>query len=160
EELEHKTRRRDILVDDNILFNFYLQRISSQVVSSRHFDRWWKEVSKTQPNLLTFNKNMLIRTTTNNLTLEEYPNYWQQERIKLQLTYRFEPGSAADGVTVHIPLSILNQVKNEGFDWQIPGLRKELIIALIRSLPKILRRNFVPVVNYVKTFLERIPVIR
>ncbi|MGP1928633.1 MAG: ATP-dependent RNA helicase HrpA [Arsenophonus sp. NC-WZS1-MAG3] len=157
EELEHKSRRRDILVDDNILFNFYLQRISSQVISSSHFDRWWKEVSKTQPNLLTFNKNMLIRTTANNLTLEEYPNYWQQETLKLQLTYRFEPGSAADGVTVHIPLSILNQVKDEGFDWQIPGLRKELIIALIRSLPKVLRRNFAPVVNYVKTFLERIP---
>ncbi|MGP1954705.1 MAG: DUF3418 domain-containing protein, partial [Arsenophonus sp. NC-QC1-MAG3] len=69
----------------------------------------------------------------------------------------FEPGSATDGVTVHIPLSVLNQVKNEGFDWQIPGLRKELVITLIKLLPKILRRNFIPVVNYAKMFLERIP---
>ncbi|WP_032115877.1 ATP-dependent RNA helicase HrpA [Candidatus Arsenophonus nilaparvatae] len=157
EELEHKSRRRDIVVDDDTLFDFYLQRISSQVVSSRHFDRWWKVVSKTQPELLTFNKNMLMRATTNNVSLAEYPNYWQQDALKLQLTYQFEPGSAVDGVTVHIPLSVLNQVKDEGFDWQIPGLREELVIALIKSLPKVLRRNFVPTPNYAKAFLERIP---
>lgn len=75
----------------------------------------------------------------------------------MQLTYQFEPGSAVDGVTVHIPLSVLNQVKDEGFDWQIPGLREELVIALIKSLPKVLRRNFVPTPNYAKAFLERIP---
>lgn len=93
-----------------------------------------------------------MRETTNNVTLAEYPNYWQQEALKLPLTYQFEPGSAADGVTVHIPLSLLNQVKEEGFDWQIPGLREELIIALIKSLPKSLRRNFVPAPNYAQAF--------
>lgn len=114
-------------------------------------------VSKTQPELLTFNKNMLMRATTNNVSLAEYPNYWQQDALKLQLTYQFEPGSAVDSVTVHIPLSVLNKVKNEGFDWQIPGLHEELVIALIKSLPKVLRRNFVLTPNYAKAFLERIP---
>lgn len=158
EELEHKSRRRDIVVDDDALFDFYEQRIGSQIVSSRHFDRWWKQVSKVQPDLLTFNKDMLMRETANNVTLAEYPNYWQQEALKLPLTYQFEPGAAVDGVTVHIPLSVLNQVKDEGFDWQIPGLREELVIALIKSLPKSLRRNFVPAPNYAKAFLERMPV--
>ncbi|WGO82454.1 ATP-dependent RNA helicase HrpA [Arsenophonus apicola] len=157
EELEHKSRRRDIVVDDDALFDFYEQRIGSQVVSSRHFDRWWKQVSKAQPDLLTFNKDMLMRETANKVTLAEYPNYWQQEALKLPLTYQFEPGNAADGVTVHIPLSLLNQVKDEGFDWQIPGLREELVIALIKSLPKSLRRNFVPAPNYAQAFLQRLP---
>ncbi len=82
-------------------------------------------------------------------------NFWHQGNLKFKLTYQFEPGTDADGVTVHIPLPLLNQVEMTGFDWQIPGLRKELIIALIKSLPKALRRNFVPAPNYADAFLGR-----
>ncbi|SUC46932.1 ATP-dependent RNA helicase HrpA [Providencia stuartii] len=87
----------------------------------------------------------------------DYPNFWHQGELKFRLSYQFEPGTEADGVTVHIPLAILNQVHNVGFDWQVPGLRQELIIALIKSLPKPVRRNFVPAPNYAAAFLERVP---
>ena len=82
----------------------------------------------------------------------DFPNFWHQGNLKLKLTYQFEPGTDADGVTVHIPLPLLNQVEMTGFDWQIPGLREELVIALIKSLPKSYRRNFVPAPNYAQAF--------
>lgn len=157
EELEHKSRRRDILVDDETMFTFYDQRIPQDVVSSRHFDKWWKEAQKASPDLLNFEKSMLIKDDAKRVSALDYPNYWHQDNLKLRLTYQFEPGTAADGVTVHIPLPILNQVKDEGFDWQIPGIRHELIVALIKSLPKPIRRNFVPAPNYASAFLERVP---
>ncbi|BBG58833.1 ATP-dependent RNA helicase HrpA [Providencia rustigianii] len=157
EDLEHKSRRRDILVDDETLFAFYDQRIPNDVISSRHFDKWWKDVSKQQPDLLNFEKNMLIKEDAGNVSLLDYPNYWYQGELKFRLSYQFEPGTDADGVTVHIPLAILNQVQNIGFDWQVPGLRHELIVALIKSLPKPIRRNFVPAPNYASAFLERVP---
>ncbi|WP_099075442.1 ATP-dependent RNA helicase HrpA [Proteus alimentorum] len=157
EELEHKSRRRDILVDDETMFTFYDQRVPQDVVSSRHFDKWWKEAQKVSPDLLNFEKSMLIKDDAKRVSALDYPNYWHQDNLKLRLTYQFEPGTAADGVTVHIPLPILNQVKDEGFDWQIPGIRHELIVALIKSLPKPIRRNFVPAPNYASAFLERVP---
>lgn len=157
EDLEHKSRRRDILVDDETLFAFYDQRIPNDVTSSRHFDNWWKTVSKQQPDLLSFEKNMLIKEDASTVSALDYPNYWYQGDLKFRLSYQFEPGTDADGVTVHIPLAILNQVHNIGFDWQVPGLRHELIVALIKSLPKPIRRNFVPAPNYASAFLERVP---
>ncbi|WP_434223345.1 ATP-dependent RNA helicase HrpA [Xenorhabdus bakwenae] len=156
EELEHKSRRRDILVDDETLFIFYDQRIGRDVVSSRHFDQWWKVASKDQPELLNFEKSMLIKGDANKVSALDYPNYWYQGNLKFRLSYQFEPGTDADGVTVHIPLPVLNQVKDEGFDWQIPGIRHELVVALIKSLPKPIRRNFVPAPNYAQAFLERV----
>lgn len=156
EELEHKSRRRDILVDDETLFTFYDQRIPQDVISTRHFDKWWKIAQKNSPDLLSFEKSMLIKEDAKRVSALDYPNYWHQDNLKLRLTYQFEPGTAADGVTVHIPLAILNQIKDEGFDWQIPGIRHELVVALIKSLPKPIRRNFVPAPNYVSAFLERV----
>nr|WP_245210214.1 ATP-dependent RNA helicase HrpA [Serratia fonticola] len=155
EELEHKSRRRDILVDDETLFSFYDQRIPSDVVSGRHFDQWWKAAGKQNPELLNFEKEMLIKDGANKVSALDYPNYWYQGNLKLRLTYQFEPGTDADGVTVHIPLPILNQVEEAGFEWQIPGIRRELVIALIKSLPKPVRRNFVPAPNYAEAFLGR-----
>ncbi|VEI45125.1 ATP-dependent RNA helicase [Actinobacillus equuli] len=85
----------------------------------------------------------------------DFPNFWYQGQLKLKLSYQFEIGKDHDGVTVHIPLPLLNQVEPEGFDWQIPGLRHELVVALIKSLPKATRRNFVPAPNYADAFLGR-----
>ncbi|WP_221810548.1 ATP-dependent RNA helicase HrpA [Enterobacillus tribolii] len=155
EELEHRTRRRDILVDDETLFEFYDQRIGHDVVSSRHFDSWWRKASRTDPELLNFEKSMLIKEGAEGVSTLDYPNFWHQGNVKLRLSYQFELGADADGVTVHIPLPILNQIENVGFEWQIPGIRRDLIIALIKSLPKPVRRNFVPAPNYAEAFLAR-----
>ena len=155
EELEHKSRRRDILVDDEELFQFYDQRVDTEVVSGRHFDTWWKQAGKAKPDLLNFEKEMLFKGDASHITELDYPNFWHQNGIKLKLSYQFEPGENSDGVTVHIPLPILNQIEPEGFDWQIPGLRHELVMSLIKSLPKSLRKNFVPAPNYADAFLAR-----
>ncbi|MGQ0285626.1 ATP-dependent RNA helicase HrpA [Pasteurellaceae bacterium 22721_9_1] len=155
EDLEHKSRRRDILVDERTLFDFYDQRIGTEVVSQRHFDSWWKKASQQDPELLNFEKAFLTKDNAEQVSELDFPNFWHQGNLKFKLTYQFEPGTEADGVTVHIPLPLLNQVEMTGFDWQIPGLRKELIIALIKSLPKSLRRNFVPAPNYAEAFLGR-----
>ena len=155
EELEHKSRRRDILVDDRTLFEFYDQRIGTEVVSQKHFDTWWKKAQQKDPELLNFERSFLINNDAEQVSKLDFPNFWHQGNLKLKLTYQFEPGTDADGVTVHIPLPLLNQVEMTGFDWQIPGLREELVIALIKSLPKSYRRNFVPAPNYAQAFLSR-----
>ncbi|MGL9769341.1 MAG: ATP-dependent RNA helicase HrpA [Sodalis sp. (in: enterobacteria)] len=155
EELEHKSRRRDILVDNETLFKFYDDRIGQEVVSTRHFNSWWRQVQKIDPERLNFTKTMLVRTNLETISEVDYPNLWHQANLKLRLDYQFEPGNDTDGVIVHIPLPLLNQVSPQGFDWQIPGIRRELIIALIKSLPKSLRRNFMPAANYAEAFLAR-----
>lgn len=156
EELEHKSRRRDILVDDDELFDFYDQRVGTEVVSGRHFDTWWKKAGQKNKELLNFEKGMLFKGDASHVTDLDYPNFWHQGGFKLKLSYQFEPGEDNDGVTVHIPLPILNQIETEGFDWQIPGLRHELVVSLIKALPKTLRKNFVPAPNYADAFLARV----
>ncbi|MCQ0024859.1 ATP-dependent RNA helicase HrpA [Streptomyces somaliensis DSM 40738] len=155
EELEHRARRRDILVDDETLFDFYDRRIPEHVVSGAHFDSWWKHKCREQPELLDFEREMLINERAGAVTKADYPDAWRQGPLKFRVTYQFEPGADADGVTVHIPLQVLNQVVDEGFDWQIPGLREEVVTELIRSLPKPVRRNYVPAPDFARRFLER-----
>ncbi|MFF9183093.1 ATP-dependent RNA helicase HrpA [Streptomyces misionensis] len=155
EELEHRARRRDIVVDDETLYDFYDQRVPEHVVSGAHFDSWWKRKRQEQPDYLDFEREMLIRESAEAVTKADYPDSWRQGALKFRVTYQFEPGADADGVTVHIPLQVLNQVTDEGFDWQIPGLREEVVTELIRSLPKPVRRNYVPAPNYAKAFLEK-----
>ncbi|MEU7044070.1 ATP-dependent RNA helicase HrpA [Streptomyces varsoviensis] len=155
EELEHRARRRDILVDDETLFDFYDERLPDDVVSGAHFDSWWKRKRREEPELLNFEHSMLINENAEQVTKDDYPDTWRQGGLKFKVTYQFEPGADADGVTVHIPLQVLNQVSAEGFDWQIPGLREDLVTELIRSLPKPIRRNYVPAPNFAKAFLER-----
>ncbi|MFJ8009026.1 ATP-dependent RNA helicase HrpA [Streptomyces fagopyri] len=155
EELEHRARRRDILVDDETLFDFYDQRVPADVVSGAHFDSWWKHKRHDEPELLDFERSMLINEKAGTVTKDDYPDSWRQGPLKFRVTYQFEPGADADGVTVHIPLQVLNQVTDEGFDWQIPGLREEVVTELIRSLPKPIRRNYVPAPNVARAFLDR-----
>ncbi|TXC98079.1 ATP-dependent RNA helicase HrpA [Streptomyces sp. ISID311] len=154
EELEHRARRRDILVDDETLFDFYDQRLPADVVSGAHFDAWWKKKHREEPELLNFEHSMLINESAEAVTKDDYPDSWRQGKLKFKVTYQFEPGADADGVTVHIPLQVLNQVSAEGFDWQIPGLREQLVTELIRSLPKPIRRNYVPAPNFAARFLD------
>ncbi|WP_316678295.1 ATP-dependent RNA helicase HrpA [uncultured Tolumonas sp.] len=156
EALEAKSRRRDILVDDETLFLFYDAHIPADVVSARHFDSWWKTASKESPELLNFEREMLLQGDASHINEHDYPNQWAQGRLKFRLTYQFEPGEEADGVTVHIPLPLLNQVEPVGFDWLIPGMRHELLVALIKSLPKQWRKNFVPAPNYADALMASI----
>ncbi|MEO3751491.1 ATP-dependent RNA helicase HrpA [Streptomyces sp. B6B3] len=153
EELEHRARRRDILVDDETLYDFYDQRIPEDVVSGAHFDAWWKRARRDDPDLLSFEKSMLINERAAGITKADYPDVWRQGPLRLRITYQFEPGADADGVTVHVPVQVLNQVTPEGFDWQIPGLREQLVTELIRSLPKPIRRHCVPAPDVARRFL-------
>ncbi|MFC7549356.1 ATP-dependent RNA helicase HrpA [Plantactinospora sp. GCM10030261] len=156
EELEHRTRRRDILVDDETVFAFYDERIPADVVSGRHFDAWWKKTRRDRPDLLTFTRDLLTNAGRGGVDQADFPDEWHSDGIALPLTYRFEPGTDVDGVTVDIPLPMLNRVSADSFDWQVPGLREELVIALIRSLPKAVRRNFVPVPDFARAALAAI----
>lgn len=156
EDLEHRARRRDIVVDDETLFDFYDARIGTEVVSARHFDSWWKRTRREQPDLLDFSTALLVNPEAGDVSEHDYPRSWWQDDLELPLTYRFEPGTAEDGVSVHIPLPVLNRVRPEGFDWLVPGLRAELVTALIRGLPKPLRKQFVPAPDTARTVLARL----
>lgn len=156
EELEHRARRRDILVDDETLYDFYDQRVPEHVVSGAHFDSWWKKKRQEDPDLLNFEKSMLINEQAEDVSKDDYPDVWRQGGLVLPVTYQFEPGGDADGVTVHVPLQVLNQVTPDAFDWQIPGLREDLVTELIRSLPKPIRRHYVPAPNFAKRFIETV----
>jgi ATP-dependent helicase HrpA len=142
EELEERARRRDLLVGDDDVFAFYDARIPADVVSARHFDAWWKKQRHTTPELLTFTRDDLLRT--DDTAGSDRPDSWRTAGVELPLTYRFEPGAADDGVTVHVPIDVLTRLGGDDFAWQVPALREELVTELIRSLPKNLRRNFVP----------------
>lgn len=153
EELEEKARRRDLLVGDDEIFAFYDARIPANVVSARHFDAWWKKQRHVTPDLLTFTRDDLLRTED---AAAGQPDAWRAGDLALPLSYRFEPGAEDDGVTVHVPVEVLARLGGDEFAWQVPALREELITALIRSLPKALRRNFVPVSDTARAVLAAI----
>jgi ATP-dependent helicase HrpA len=156
EKLEDRVRRRNIKVDDETLFDFYDKRVGAEVVSVRHFDTWWKKTRREQPDLLTFDPDMLINESADGVTAADYPDHWTQGGVRLPLTYRFEPGRRDDGVTVRVPLPVLGQVDGDGLAWQIPGLRLELVTSLIKSLPKQIRRNFVPAPTFAQAVVDRL----
>ncbi|MER2135318.1 MAG: ATP-dependent RNA helicase HrpA [Arthrobacter sp.] len=146
EELETRVRRRGLRVDDETLFEFYDERVGSEVVSERHFDKWWKHARHENPALLDFDPDALRTDDAAGLDENEFPKTFRYADFDLPLSYEFTPGvpGANDGVTVEVPVLFLNQLDPEPFRWQIPGLRAELITALIKSLPKAVRKNFIP----------------
>ncbi|XVV09494.1 ATP-dependent RNA helicase HrpA [Actinoplanes sp. CA-131856] len=160
EEIENRARRRDIAVDDETVYALYDARIPADVVSARHFDAWWKNARRTQPDLLTFTRELLVNAGRDSVDPNAYPDAWLANGVKLPLSYEFEPNTAADGVTVEVPLPLLNKLDAEDFGWSVPGFRKEVVIALIRALPKALRTNFVPVPDWAEAVLDRVPARR
>ncbi|MFK0038853.1 ATP-dependent RNA helicase HrpA [Paenarthrobacter sp. NPDC090517] len=156
EELETRMRRRDILVDDQTLFEFYDARVGKEVVSERHFDKWWKDARQSDPDLLDFDQSLLMSEDAEALDDSAYPKTWMHKGFELPLSYEFHPvapGSApnpSDGVTAEVPVLFLNQLDDAPFRWQIPGQRVELVTALIKSLPKQIRKNFVPAPDVAK----------
>ncbi|KAA1425907.1 ATP-dependent RNA helicase HrpA [Nocardioides antri] len=158
EELEHRARRRDLVVDEHTLFDFYDARIGPDVVSGAHFDQWWKGARREQPDLLTFDPAMLTHDAAAEVTEQDYPEHWVADGgLTFDLAYHFEPGAADDGITVDVPVAVLNRVGDEDFSWNVPGLREELVTSLIRSLPKHLRVSFVPAPNTAREFLANVP---
>ena len=155
EELEERTRRRDLLVDDETLFAFYDERIGSEVVTGTHFDTWWKKARQRDPDLLDFERSLVVREGAE-VKEEDFPVSWTQNGMTFDLTYAFEPGTDADGVTVHLPLLVLNQVTADGFEWSVPGFREELVTTLIKSLPKAIRRNIVPAPDHARQILPHL----
>jgi ATP-dependent helicase HrpA len=139
-------------VDDETLFEFYDDRVGDEVTSGRHFDRWWKEALAARPDLLDLTALDLDAPSA----IADHPDVWRQGDIELPLTYRFAPGEPLDGVTVHIPLAALNQIRDEGFDWQIPGFRSARAEAMVRSLPKLLRRRLIPLAETTERALDRL----
>ncbi|SFC28910.1 ATP-dependent helicase HrpA [Nocardioides terrae] len=156
-ELEHKARRRDIVVDEHTLFDFYDARVGDNVVSGAHFDRWWKDKRREDPRFLTFDPSMVAR----DVDVSEFPEEWLAGDVTSPLTfkvsYHFEPGAVEDGLTIDIPVGTLNRVEGADFSWNVPGLREELVTALIRSLPKNLRVHFVPAPDRAREFLATVP---
>jgi ATP-dependent helicase HrpA len=156
EELEHRARRRDILVDDETLYAFYDVRIPADVVSGRHFDAWWKTARRENPELLTFDLALLVNEGRGGLDPADYPDTWRLDGLDLPLSYQFEPGDAADGVTVEVPVALLNRLDPDDLSWQVPGLRRDVVIALIRALPKAVRTHFVPVPDHADAVLPHL----
>jgi len=156
-ELEERTRRRDILFDDEAIFEFYQRRIPAEVASIRDFEGWWKKARVETPDLLTMTRENLMDDTAVEAVDDSLPSTWRQGDQTLALSYRFEPGAADDGVTVAVPLPLLAGLRPDGFDWQVPGLREELVTALIKSLPKHIRKNVVPAADWARKLLAAAP---
>ncbi len=158
-ELEHRVRRRGLVVGEDELFAFYDARIPANVVSAQHFDTWWKQARRADPDQLTFKPGDLLSEDAAQVSTDSYPDIWTSQSAGLRalpLSYAFEPGSETDGVTVDIPLSRLNQVNAAEFSWQVAGLRTELVTEMIRSLPKSLRRNLVPAPDLAREVVARL----
>ncbi len=152
-ELEERARRRDLLADDDEVYAWYDARVPASAVSQRHFDGWWKKQRHTTPDLLTMTRDDLLRADEH---AADQPDHWQAGDLALPVTYRFEPGARDDGVTVHVPVDVLSRLGGDAFAWQVPALREELVTALIRALPKDLRRSFVPVPDTARAVLADI----
>ncbi len=160
--LEAKSRRRDLLVDEHVLFAFYDGIIPADVCDGRRFENWRKQAEQQQPKLLYLTQEYLLRRSASDVTAAQFPDTLIVEGMVLQLSYHFEPGSEDDGVTLTIPLPALNLLLNlrgaQRFEWLVPGLLHEKLCQLLKSLPKQLRRNFVPVPNYADACLQMMAV--
>ncbi|HTR93056.1 MAG TPA: ATP-dependent RNA helicase HrpA [Trebonia sp.] len=159
--LEQRARRRGLVAGEEALYAFYDARVPAEAVSARHFDTWWKKQRHETPDLLTLTLDDLLSAAAGELDAGDYPEVWTSSSARLggsglSLSYEFQPGSDADGVTIDIPLKTLNQARPEEFSWQVPGLRLELVTELIRSLPKNLRRELVPAPNVAREIIAKL----
>ncbi|RLP10646.1 ATP-dependent RNA helicase HrpA [Propionibacterium australiense] len=151
-ELEERTRRRDLLVDDQTIFDFYDARIPATVHSGATFDSWWSR--EPDQHLLDLSMDDLVRKDADGVDAGAFPDSWRVGELRLPVSYVFDPGSGADGVTVRVRLAELNQLRPEPFSWQVPGLRTELATELIRALPKTVRTSFVPAPDHARAALR------
>lgn len=144
EELEHKSRRQDVLVDDELIFAFYDQHLPKDVYSGASFDKWFRAESRNQPELLRLSKDELMRHEAAGITTDKFPKTVKLGGADCSASYLHSPGDARDGITVTVPLFVLNQVSEERAEWLVPGMLKDKIQALLKSLPQRPRSRFVP----------------
>ena len=156
ENLERKTRRRDLLVEDEVLVAFYDQRLPADIVSGRHFESWWKQLSADQLRDMELTEADILQRPVDEQAGSLYPDYLEWEGVRYPLSYEFEPTSERDGVTLQAPVMALKQLPARRLEWLVPGLLREKCIALVKGLPKALRRNFVPVPDFVDAALENL----
>ncbi|WP_339672832.1 ATP-dependent RNA helicase HrpA [Dasania marina] len=155
-ELEAKSRRRDILIDDEQLYQFYHERLPPHITTSRQFEHWYKTAQQQDPQCLFLSKGLLMQHSATEVTEAQFPTVFHYGDMRFALSYVFEPGQAADGVTVTVPLALLNRISKEPFEWLVPGMLREKCITLVKMLPKQIRKQFVPVPDYVDKALVRI----
>ncbi|TFW09903.1 ATP-dependent RNA helicase HrpA [Oxalobacteraceae bacterium OM1] len=155
ENLEHKSRRQDVLVDEELIAAFYDELIPSDVCNAIGFEKWLKDATAKNPKLLHLNRDDLMRHEAAGVTTDLFPKTMQVAGVAMELRYHFEPGSPRDGVTLTVPLFTLNQVSAERCDWLVPGMLKEKVHLLLKSLPQKLRRHCVPLPDYAAGFCER-----
>lgn len=155
ERLEHKARRQDLLVDEGLLEAFYDAHLPEEVVDLESLTSWWRQASRSQPRLLYLDKKDLMRHDAAGITTDQFPKQLEVSGLRLALDYKFEPGAADDGLTVHVPIAVINQLEAHVLDWLVPGMRREKVLALIKSLPGRHRRHLVPVDAYASGFCER-----
>ncbi len=153
---EEKTRRRDILVEDEVIFQLYDNVIPDDVVSVRHFDSWWKGLDKKALESLYFTEAQLTNEASELAALSAYPDFYQTDSVRFKLDYQFKPGEKSDGVTLITPVAALKQLSEKRLEWVVPGFLKEKCTQLIKSLPKQYRRNFVPVPDYVEKVVPKL----
>ncbi len=158
EELEAKSRRRDILVDEEILYDFYDRLIPDTIYSGPAFEKWQKTFEEKNPEGLMLTRDYLMQRDDSHVQSEQYPDTIKVADMMLPLSYHFEPGSNNDGVTVRVPAAALNQLSELSFDYLVPGMVEEKVVEFIRGLPKQVRKQFVPVPEYAKACLESLDV--
>ncbi|QCI13942.1 ATP-dependent RNA helicase HrpA [Pseudomonas putida] len=155
DELEAKARRRDILADEETLYAFYEARLPAEIHQTATFDAWYRMTSQKDANLLIMREEDVLAREASEVTAAQYPDSLQLGDLRLPLTYHFEPGHPRDGVTVRVPAPLLPSLPGERLEWLVPGLIEAKCVALVRNLPKALRKNFVPVPDFVKAALAR-----
>lgn len=156
ERIEERTRRRGLVADEETVFAFYDERLPREVTSQATFERWWREAGEREPELLRMHREDLIDPRDAAGDDAAFPASWRQGDQRLKLRYRFDPGAQDDGVTALVPLPLLARLEPDDFEWQVPGFREELVTALLRSLPKAIRRNFVPAAEWAARLLADI----
>src|SRR5205823_1219562 len=135
EELEHKSRRQDVLVDEELIFAFYDQQVPRDVTSGASFEHWWRDASRGNPSLLRLTREELMRHEAAGITTDAFPRTVRLGGVDCAATYLHEPGDPRDGLTVTVPLFVLNQVGDDRAEWLVPGMLKDKIQALLKSLP-------------------------
>ncbi|MFM7483815.1 MAG: DUF3418 domain-containing protein, partial [Burkholderiaceae bacterium] len=156
ENLEHKSRRQDVLVDDTLIEAFYDKLIPQDVCTAVGFEQWLKKASSSNAKLLHLSRDDLMRHEAAGITTDLFPKLMRHAGVEMALTYHFEPGSVRDGVTLAVPLYALNQVSAVRCEWLVPGMLKEKIHLLLKSLPQKLRRHCVPLPDYAAGFCDRV----
>ncbi|MEN9715721.1 MAG: hypothetical protein RJA35_1188 [Actinomycetota bacterium] len=157
EALAERSRKPQLIPDEEDMFRFYDARVPAHVVSTRSFEGWWKQERRTNPDLLTATREDLLGVEETHHDEREHPSVWQHGGQQLKLHYRFDPGAVDDGVTVEVPLPLLASLQRDAFDWLVPGMRLELVSTLIKSLPKAIRRNVVPATDWAAKALAALP---